>query len=389
MRDRETDAELVQRARGGDKRAFGELVLRHQETARRVALRMLGDTELAHDVAQEALLAAFLSLDRLRAAERFAAWLYGIVLNTCRSYLRERNLRFASLEALAGGMAFEALPYTTAPDPVVLAEAHELHARVLDAMAELSPANRAATLLFYYDGLSLTEIAEVLAISVAAVKGRLFKARTQLRRALLESEYKSVPGRSEKMIPVQVADVVKQERRDEQGQTQSITIVVLYDAAGRRALNIWVGPMEGRAIAVGLQGEAAPRPLTYDFMAKLLEGAAVKVEAVRIEALAKEVFYAVVRVRNGETIREIDARPSDAIALAVRMGTPIMVADEVMAKAGRDLSPNATLPPAPRGIQELLQEWSQDLGRMRAFAIPPPEEIELAERALLESVFGS
>jgi RNA polymerase sigma factor (sigma-70 family) len=387
--DREPDGELVHRARGGDKCAFDELAARYQETVRRAVARMVRDKELARDLTQEALLAAYLSLDRLRDAERFAAWLYGIALNVCRSNLRDRNLRSVSLQVLAGGMAFEAVSYAPGSDPAMLAEARELHVRVWEAVEELSPANRAATLLFYYDGLSLAEIAEMLDISVAAVKGRLFKARAQLRRALFEFEQSSQPERSEKMIPVQVADVVKQERRDEQGQTLSMSIVVLYDVVGRRVLNIWVGPIEARAIAVGLYGETAPRPMTYDFMAKLLEGAAVRVEAVRIETLANEVFYAAVRVRNGETTREIDARPSDAIALAVRTGTPITVADEIMDKCGRALPPNAALPLAARGIEELANEWSAELGRVKAFMRPSEQDIEKSERELIASIFGS
>ena len=161
----ETDVELVARARGGDKDAFGELAERYSPMARRIARRMVSHHDLADDLVQEALVQAYLSLRYLKDDRRFRSWLYGIVLNVCRGFLREQKVRELSLADVTGGLQLEAVPLSassTAPDPHEIAEQRELHALVLDAIHALSPKDRAATLLFYFEALSVREIAALL-----------------------------------------------------------------------------------------------------------------------------------------------------------------------------------------------------------------------------------
>jgi RNA polymerase sigma factor (sigma-70 family) len=178
------DIELVVLARSGDKNAFGRLVERYQPMAQRVASCMVADDETARELAQEAMLQAYLSLSHLRDDAAFRSWLYGIVLNVCRSHLRDQKAVF-SWEDLAGGVRFGGLDFSDAdPDPLWAAEERELHRKVLEAVKTLPPGSRAATLLFYYEQLSLQEIAAILGVSVTAVKGRLHKARKQLGERL-------------------------------------------------------------------------------------------------------------------------------------------------------------------------------------------------------------
>jgi RNA polymerase sigma factor (sigma-70 family) len=175
--DLRTDAALVALARRGDKNSFGELLARYQPLARQVALGFIRDEELAGELAQEAMLQAYLSLDHLRDDARFASWLYGIVLNVCRTHVRNQKATYLWLDAV-----FDSLPFSgMLPTPQEVAEERELHTMVQRAINALSPQNRAATLLFYYDELSLQEIAARLGISISAVKGRLHKSRKQLR----------------------------------------------------------------------------------------------------------------------------------------------------------------------------------------------------------------
>jgi RNA polymerase sigma factor (sigma-70 family) len=388
----ENDALLVQRARGGDKRAFGELITRHQTTIQRVVYHLVRDHDLARDLAQEALLAAYLSLDQLRDDARFASWLYGIALNVCRSHLRDHNIAMLSFEQIAGGVTFNTIPFSSEPDPQAVAETRELHERVLDAIKALSPENRAATLLFYYDGLSLDEIATLLQISVGAVKGRLHKSRARLRQELfaIYAEHVSYPVEtkgSKTMIPVTIADVVRRERKDKEGNVISNHIVVLYDAQGQRTLPIWVGPFEGGAIAIGVAGEPIQRPMTFEFFAKLLEAADAKIESVRIDSLKEDVFYAAVAVRSGDKSVEIDARPSDAMALALRTGTQIYVTPEVFEKAGVPVPRPVEIHSPPRGIQALMQEFQAGVKAGRAQFTE--EETKQAQRELVELVFGA
>ncbi len=128
------DSELVALARSGDKDAFSQLIERYQQMVRRIALGMVAHEEIARELAQEALLQAYLSLDHLRDSSRFKSWLYGIVLNVCRSYIRDQKINPYSLEAMMGGM-YRDVPYYPSPvmDPEEIAEQRELHTIVLQA----------------------------------------------------------------------------------------------------------------------------------------------------------------------------------------------------------------------------------------------------------------
>jgi RNA polymerase sigma factor (sigma-70 family) len=154
-----TDIDLVALARNGDKDAFGLLAQRYQMTAQRFAMRLVAKEDSAQELAQEAMLQAYLSLDRLRDPARFKSWLCGIVLNVCRSHLRDREIAFFSLEAIIGGLQFYAVPLFNVPvTPEKIAEERELHRIVLDAINTLVSKDRDAMLLFYYAQLSLKKL---------------------------------------------------------------------------------------------------------------------------------------------------------------------------------------------------------------------------------------
>ncbi|MGB8019854.1 MAG: bifunctional nuclease family protein [Candidatus Nanopelagicales bacterium] len=112
-------------------------------------------------------------------------------------------------------------------------------------------------------------------------------------------------------------------------------IVLVREGAGHLHLPIWIGPSEAAAIAMALQEVKAPRPLTHDLFVATLAKVGAPLRAVRVTRLEESVFY-------GELVFDgvvVDARPSDAIALALRAGVPILVAREVLAEAGVRLEP--------------------------------------------------
>ena len=111
-------------------------------------------------------------------------------------------------------------------------------------------------------------------------------------------------------------------------------VVILKETARDRYLPIWIGPWEARAIAMRLQGLTPERPLTHDLFASALGELGVRVERVVIAALAEETFHARLILRSDGRLLEIDSRPSDALALAVRLGTPIFAAPDVLEQAG-------------------------------------------------------
>jgi uncharacterized protein len=114
---------------------------------------------------------------------------------------------------------------------------------------------------------------------------------------------------------------------------QRVPIVLLKDATERRALPIWIGQTEARAILSALENQKNPRPMTHDLMANFLRQWEMSLERVIIHALHDSVYHAVMVVKQGEVKREIDARPSDAIALSLRLDCPIWVMEEVVADA--------------------------------------------------------
>ena len=107
-------------------------------------------------------------------------------------------------------------------------------------------------------------------------------------------------------------------------------IVLVRPITGGALLPIWIGPNEAAAIAMAQQGVAAPRPLTHDLFIATLIQLGTPLQSVRITRLEEGVFYAEL-VLGGQNV---DARPSDAIALALRAGVPILLSDEVLAEAG-------------------------------------------------------
>jgi bifunctional DNase/RNase len=110
-------------------------------------------------------------------------------------------------------------------------------------------------------------------------------------------------------------------------------VVILKEADRDRYLPIWIGPWEASAIAMKLQGLTPERPLTHDLFAATLEALGAKVDRVVISELADETFHARIQFeRDGRTV-EVDARPSDALALAVRSGVRIFAADTVLEQA--------------------------------------------------------
>jgi uncharacterized protein len=110
-------------------------------------------------------------------------------------------------------------------------------------------------------------------------------------------------------------------------------IVLLKEREGERYLPIWIGTSEATAIAFALQGVVTARPMTHDLMKNVLEELGVAVQRILITELREGTFYAVIEMaRNGSSF-EISSRPSDAIALAVRLGVPIFVHEEVLGEA--------------------------------------------------------
>jgi bifunctional DNase/RNase len=114
-------------------------------------------------------------------------------------------------------------------------------------------------------------------------------------------------------------------------------IVLLKEVDGDRYLPIWIGAVEATAIAFALQGIETPRPMTHDLLRDILRETGVEVERVVISELIDQTFFATIRMVSGGSTVEVSSRPSDAIALAVRLGAPLFGAEDVLEQAGIEL----------------------------------------------------
>lgn len=140
--------------------------------------------------------------------------------------------------------------------------------------------------------------------------------------------------------------------------------VLLTDAAEARKLSVWIGPAEANGIAVALKGVSTGRPLTHDLVAQMLAAFAIEVTNAAITHLQEGTYHATLRAKMGEQEKELDARPSDAINIAMRVGAPILVAEDLLA-------PREEFD--PWGV-EVFEEHTSDrrLAVLMVREVPPP-----------------
>jgi bifunctional DNase/RNase len=144
----------------------------------------------------------------------------------------------------------------------------------------------------------------------------------------------------------------------------NMPIVILRDVAGNSVLPIWVGVYEANAIALEIEKVATPRPMTHDLIKNLLTGLNTSVRKVVVNELKEETYYALIWLEQNGQIISIDSRPSDALALALRLDCPIYVEEQVLKTS--KVANNA----AEKVSNEELKKWleglnDEDLGRYK------------------------
>jgi RNA polymerase sigma factor (sigma-70 family) len=330
------DQRLVRGARSGDRVAFAQLVGRHYPLLLRSCARMLGDSDVARDAAQEACLRAMLGFDHLQDDTRFGAWLVGIGLNVCRGLLATTHRQISYDAMRDSGRLAE--PIAESAEPADLIATRELAVRVHAAIAALPAGQRQAVALFYIAGLTQAEAADELGTRPGAIKTRLHKARGSLRASLKDTykEYIDMIEQTPQLVPMRVSEL----RRTAATESRIARhIVFLEDETGQR-LPIWIGQSEATAMALILERIQLPRPGVYQFAASLLAGAGGRLREVRVTELTESTFYAQA-VLSDDT--SIDARPSDALTLALVNDAPIYVDVAVLERAKQTSSEHSDL----------------------------------------------
>jgi RNA polymerase sigma factor (sigma-70 family) len=206
----DADGVLLQRMAGGDETALSALCLAYGRRVMAYAFRLTGDAETAEEVVQDVFLAAWSRPRSYRGDGRVIAWLLGITRNRALNAVRRKRPLRAHLDEAA---SLESL----LPGPHVLAERRERQDRMRDALACLSRDHREAIELVFYQGLTLSEVAEVCRCPAGTVKSRLSHAKAHLRRLLgelrLEVERWTCAGEIEPLLPFYVAGTVDEDNR--------------------------------------------------------------------------------------------------------------------------------------------------------------------------------
>ncbi len=177
---RDSDDALVERARLGERRAFGALVARYLRSAYAIAYTVVGTAEDAEDVSQDAFVAALRGLDELAPGARFAPWLFAVVRNRALDVRRRQMVRAG--EPLVEETA--AAPAIDGPERSV--ERRELEERLRAALGELTDTQREVLLLHDLDGWKHREIADALGLSASTVRVHLSNARRAMREQLTQ-----------------------------------------------------------------------------------------------------------------------------------------------------------------------------------------------------------
>lgn len=189
-----TDAELVERFQGGDRRAFELIVQRYQHRVYSQCLRWVGDDQVAHEISQDVFLAMFRHLGRFRGDARLSTWIFRVVVNHCKNRKQyRRRRRMDAHEPLEGPRAAQdddaphrQLP-ADGPEPDASVHRSEAEQLLRDALDTLDEQQRQIVVLRDVDELSYEEIAELLDLPKGTVKSRLHRARTQLAKVLSRS----------------------------------------------------------------------------------------------------------------------------------------------------------------------------------------------------------
>jgi bifunctional DNase/RNase len=143
-------------------------------------------------------------------------------------------------------------------------------------------------------------------------------------------------------------------------RTTNSPVVILREKDGQRVLPIWIGPAEASAIAMELQGLKPPRPMTHDLLKTVIQGLGATVQRIRISAIKEKTYFAELWLAREDHVFQLDARPSDSIALALRTHAPIFTESDLLEQFGDADAPD-TGPPDAALEAEKLRAWLEKM----------------------------
>ncbi len=338
-----SDPEVIREYLDGNTKAFNVLIDRYQYAVYGMCYHFTQNFADAKDLTQETFIQAFTKLHQLRNPQKFSSWLRQISINVCRMWKRDQD-RYPRVSIEKVGE--ENLVDEKSPSPQKTIETNELRARVRRAISSLSEKNRLALTLYYIDGLTYEEIGTFLDIPKTTIKSRLYKARKKLKKEVLQmtkDEFRQSPlpedFSSQVLQEVELTQIYPLKETDDfhalmkQQSKQILPVLILTSKEkSNQHLPIFIGFNEGSAIFLARKGISPPRPLTHDLIVTLLKAVGATVKKVIVTDLRENTFFGRIILEYNGKIKEIDSRPSDAIAIAVRLKAPIFVAKRIEKK---------------------------------------------------------
>jgi bifunctional DNase/RNase len=141
-------------------------------------------------------------------------------------------------------------------------------------------------------------------------------------------------------------------------------VVILREKDGSRVLPIWIGPAEASAIAMELQGVKAARPMTHDLLKQVIVGLGGELRRIVISAVRENTYFAELLIQREDHVFQVDARPSDSIALALRLNAPIFASDQLLEQSGVEADDAAAGSREAERLREYLEKLDpEDFGK--------------------------
>jgi RNA polymerase sigma factor (sigma-70 family) len=313
------DEVLAREAVAGERKAFVELLTRNKPLVRKLCARFEANRWEAEDLEQEIWLEAWLSINRIEKPSRFSAWLQGLALNVGRRWQRRNRRRLTPRTA------------TSDLNPTIGSLSQPAAAAHMNVLERLTERERQLIRLKYDMRLTYVEIAGELNASVLAVRSGLFRARRKLGDQAEPERRKSMKSEAE----ITNLEIITSEG---QGGARRVSgVAKLRDSLTDKHIGMVWDEAAVRLAAEALAEQNPKRPMTHDLTQSLLDAVGARTREVEISRLTDEIYFATVRVESETGLVEVDARPSDALNLAIRAGAPIHISAEVIDAVGKSV----------------------------------------------------
>ena len=315
------EKELIEKVLDGDKLAYHSLFNHYYKFCLAKASGIVGDYEVSKDLVQESFIYAYFKLGSLRDKNLFKLWLGGIVSNVCQNYIRVKARKSASLQA-----------YVYQNQASEDTEDVRIISIISTALKTLDNSFSSIIDAFYYQGKSIPEISAEFGITPSLVKVRLHRARKELKDILIANpeitNYQPTYKKRKTMKKVNIIELLP-------SQTDKAKwTLLLLEEESNQVLPIIIGAELAATIAANMKGVVLPRPLTHNLFVEILNTNGLLPEGVYISDIKNGIYIATLKVKTSNGIKEYDARPSDAINIAVLTGCPIFVSQAILHSAG-------------------------------------------------------